>query len=333
MGEHRHLLSTDELSTDLVMRKIERAEQLRSTEGSELRETQQLLKARKVGGLTVYIAMFEPSTRTADKHTIAARWLDIFPLNKDLTNSSLAKGESKTDMVMNIAAQEFDALVIRDRAIKTAENAAELDVTSVINAGNGWDDHPTQAEADIFTAFREVGNIENMTVVISGDNYHGRVNRADIKMFSKFGNQLVLASLPGLEIQDDIRTLLEKQRTKYHEVHSLLDAMEFNPDVVLLSRHQRERYVGENPRTGEQWDTDRIAQDYHTNMALTPEVMKALPPNAKVLHPLPRGPELPDDQDKRVVIWPQVKNAVWMSVTDYEYIFKAGPFTDEQQAA
>jgi len=170
-----------------------------------------------------------------------------------------------------------------------------------------------------------------MTVVIAGDNYYGRVNRADIKMFSKFGNKLVLASLPGLEIQDDTRHQLQEQGTEFQEVDSLLKAMEFNPDLAILSRYQRERYVGENPRTGELWDTDEIEQDYHTHMALTPEVMKAIG-DTKILHPLPRGPELPDDDDPRIVIWPQVKNAVWMTVTDYEYIFGVGPFEDAEAA-
>ena len=328
-GEHRHILSTDELSTDFMLAKIKRAEELRTTEGKELRESQQLLKSRKVGGLAVYIAMFEASTRTADKHALAAFWLDMHVLPKNIEASSLTKDESKRDMVMNIAAQGFDVLVIRDRAINTPTMAASLDVTAVINAGNGWKDHPTQAEADIYTAYREVGTTEGMTAVIAGDNYHGRVNRADIKMFSKFGNKLVLASLPGLEIQDDIRQQLQEQETEYYEVNSLLEAMEYKPDLALLSRYQKERYVGENPRTGEPWDTEKIERDYHTHMALTPQVMSAAK-NTKILHPLPRGPELPDDDDPRIVIWPQVKNAVWMTVTDYEYIFGVGPFEDGQ---
>lgn len=331
MGERRHILSTDELSTDLVIAKIKRAEELRTTEGKELRESQEVLKLRKAGGLAVYIAMFEDSTRTADKHTLAAFWLDMHVLVKNLAASSLNKGESKRDMVMNIAAQGFDALVIRDRAINTPAMAASLDVTAVINAGNGWKDHPTQAEADIYTAYREVGTTEGMTVVVAGDNYHGRVNRADIKMFSKFGNKLVLASLPGLEIQDDMRHQLHDQGTEFQEVNSLLEAMEFKPDLAILSRYQRERYVGENPRTGESWDTEKIEQDYHTHMALTPEVMAVIR-DTKILHPLPRGPELPDDNDPRIVIWPQVKNAVWMTVTDYEYIFGVRPFEDAQTA-
>lgn len=322
------------------MSKIKRAEELRSTEGKELRESQRVLKARKVGGLTVYIAMFERSTRTEDKHLQAARWLDIFPYVKNMSNSSLEKGESKRDMVMNIAAQEFDALVIRDRSLLTHRMAADLDVVSVINAGNGYDDHPTQAEADIYTAYREVGATEGMTVVISGDNFNGRVNRADIRMFSKFGNKLIVASPPGLEVRSDIRRQLEKQGTEFEEVSTLLEAAEFKPNFGVLTRHQEERYVmtdpetgkryvGENPRTGEPWDIDKIREHHHRDLALIPEVLEASP-DTKWSHPLPRGPELPDDQHEKVVTWPNVKNGTWMSVTDYEYLFGVGPFENEQ---
>lgn len=271
--------------------------------------------------------MFEPSTRTADKHFQAARWLDIFPLVKDIGNSSIEKRETKRDMVMNIAAQDFDALVIRDKELDTARMAADLDVTALINAGNGWDDHPTQSQADIYTAYREVGDVQGLTVAITGDNYHGRVNRADIKMFSKFGNRIILASPPGLEIQDDIRTQLDGQGTDYHEVGSLADAMDFKPDFVVLSRHQEERYQGTNPRTGEPWDQQAITEHHYEHLSLTPQILSAAG-ETKFSHPLPRGPELADDQDSRVVIWSNVKNAVWMSVTDYEYVFAAGPFAE-----
>jgi aspartate carbamoyltransferase catalytic subunit len=324
----RHILSTDELTPNLVKTKINRADELRTTEGRILRESQLALKSLKAGGLAVYIAMFEASTRTADKHALAAFWLDMHVLVKNVKASSLAKNETKRDMVMNISAQGFDSLVIRDNDINTPDMAASLDVTSVVNAGNAWKDHPTQAEADIYTAYREVGTTDGMTVVIAGDNYNGRVNRADIKMFSKFNNRVILASLPGMEIRDDIRSLLEEQGTEHHEVERLVDAMEFKPDLAILSRFQRERYDGVNPRTGDSWDTDKISRDYQTFMALTSEVMVATPKKTKIMHPLPRGPELPDDEDPRVVIWPQVKNAVWMTVTDYEYIFGIGPFNE-----
>ncbi|MEX1995352.1 MAG: hypothetical protein WD887_01075 [Candidatus Saccharimonadales bacterium] len=333
MNGVRNILSTDELHPKLVTDTIARAEELRSTEGQALRESQQLLAIRKVGGLSVYVAMLEPSLRTADSHTQAAHWLGMHVRNRDTAqSSSLAKGESKRDMVMNIVAQDYDCLVIRDRGTDTPKIAASVSAAPIINAGNGYDDHPTQAMADIYTVSREVGAIEGLKVVIAGDNYYGRVNRADATMFSKFGNELIFASLPGLEIQDDIRRKLEEQGTQYHEVPSLVAAVEFEPDVVVLSRLQRERYIGENLRAGEPWDTDKIERLYNENCALTPEVLRAVPQHTKILHPLPRGPELPDDSDPRIVIWPQVKNAVWTRVAGYEYVFRIGPFENEPSA-
>jgi aspartate carbamoyltransferase catalytic subunit len=330
MGEIRHLLSTNDLSPDYVRQHIKRADELRSTEGRELRESQEALAARKVGGLAVYVAMFEPSLRTADSHTLSAFWLGMHVRNRDTPeqSSSRAKGESKRDMVMNIAAQGFDALVIRDRGTETSHVLADLNVVPIINAGNGYDDHPTQGLADIYTVDREVGDHRGLTIVIAGDNYHGRVNRADIRMFSKFDNKLVLASIPGMEMQDDMRHQLTKQGTDFREVNSLVDAMEFEPDAVILSRFQKERYIGENPRTGEPWDTSRIETEYHERVGLTPAVLRATPTKTKIHHPLPRGPELPDDSDPRVVIWPQVKNSVWSKVVTYENIFGVGPFEE-----
>jgi aspartate carbamoyltransferase catalytic subunit len=331
MGEIRHLLHTNELSPEYVLKHIERANELRSTAGRELRESQETLADRKVGGLAVYIAMFEPSLRTADSHTLSAFWLGMHVRNRDTPeqSSSRAKGESKRDMVMNIAAQGFDAVVIRDKGTDTPSMLADLNAVPIINAGNGHKDHPTQAKADIYTVHREVGDIKGLTVGIVGDNYYGRVNRADINMFSKFGNKLILASLPGMEIQDDTRQELERDDIEYEEVDRLIDVMEFSPDVVILSRFQRERYEGSNPRTGEPWDTAKIERDYHERMALTTDVLTGTPKHTKILHPLPRGPELPDDTDDRVVIWPQVKNSVWSKVATYEYIFGVGPFEDK----
>jgi aspartate carbamoyltransferase catalytic subunit len=333
MNGVRNILSTDELSPELVTMTMARAEELRSTEGHALRESQELLAARKVGGLSVYVAMFEPSTRTADAQTLAAMWLGMHVRNRDTPeSSSLKKGESKSDMITNIVAQGYDAVVIRDKNVDTPRMASSVSEAPIINAGNGYDDHPTQAIADIYTVFKEIGAVENLTVVIAGDNYNGRVNRADARMFSKFGNKLVFASLPGMEMDNEIKRQLDDQGTEYHEVGSLIDAMEFTPEVVILSRFQRERYEGINRRTGDPYDTNKIEEDYHRYSALTPEVLKAAPQQTKILHPLPRGPELPDDSDSRVVIWPQVKNAVWTRVAGYEYVFNIGPFEDEPNA-
>jgi aspartate carbamoyltransferase catalytic subunit len=331
MGSIRHLLSTNELSPEYIEAHMRRTEDLRSTEGRELKQSQQELAKRKVGGLAIYVVMFEPSLRTTDSHTLSAFWLGMHVRNRDTPeqSSSRAKGESKRDTVMNIAAQGFDAVVIRDRGTETPRVLADLDVVPIINAGNGYDDHPSQGLADIYTVDKEVGAHKDLTVVIAGDNYHGRVNRADIRMFSKFGNKLVLASIPGMEMQDDMRHQLTQQGTEFHEVNNLVDAMEFEPDAVILSRFQRERYTGENPRTGEPWDTARIENEYHERVGLTAKVRKATPNKTKILHPLPRGPELPDDSDSRVVIWPQVKNSVWSKVATYEYIFGVGPWVQE----
>jgi aspartate carbamoyltransferase catalytic subunit len=331
MGEIRHLLATDDLTTNFVERHMNRTDELRSTEGKELRASQEELSKRKVGGLTIYVAMFEPSLRTADSHTLSAFWLGMHVRNRDTPeqSSSRPKGESKRDMVMNIAAQGFDAVVIRDKGTDTSHMLAAMDVVPIINAGNGPDDHPTQGLADIYTVNKEVGDHKGLTIGIVGDNYHGRVNRADIRMFSKFSNRLVLASIPGMEIQDDIRRQLMDQGTEFHEVDTLVNAMEFEPDAVVLSRFQRERYTGDNPRTGEPWDTAKIEREYHERMALTPKILRSKPRKTKILHPLPKGLELPDDTDESVVIWRQVKNSVWSKVTTYEHIFGVGPFEDE----
>jgi len=173
--------------------------------------------------------------------------------------------------------------------------------------------------------------VKGLNITAENKTGAGTVQTMSTLMLTMKNNGVVATSIYGLEIQDDTRHQLQEQGTEFQEVDSLLKAMEFNPDLAILSRYQRERYVGENPRTGELWDTDEIEQDYHTHMALTPEVMKAIG-DTKILHPLPRGPELPDDDDPRIVIWPQVKNAVWMTVTDYEYIFGVGPFEDAEAA-
>jgi len=156
--------------------------------------TRPVKKVPTLKGRTVVLFFAEPSTRTKTSFDMAAKRLsaDTFSLAK--SGSSLIKGESLKDTAWTLEAMSLDALVIRHQASGAAEFLAKRLDCSVLNAGDGWHAHPTQALLDAFTLYQEWGSVEGKTVLILGDIAHSRVARSNVRLLTMLGARVRLCA-------------------------------------------------------------------------------------------------------------------------------------------
>lgn len=155
-------------------------------------------------GWTVANLFFEPSTRTRLSFELAARYLGAHVVNFAAAGSSLSKGESLLDTVWTIEAMAVDCLVIRHEAADAVKLAADNVQAAVVNAGEGWHEHPTQGLLDAFTIWRHKGRIAGLKIVIVGDVLHSRVARSNIWGLTKLGAEVVVSGpaplLPAVDV-------------------------------------------------------------------------------------------------------------------------------------
>lgn len=271
------LLDTAELDRRRIVELLESADEMRAmrTAGHQKSE---VLKGRVVATL-----FFEDSTRTRLSFETAARRLSAEVLSFSATTSSVNKGESLRDTVETLQAIGADGWVVRHKSSGVPAAIARWSNVPVVNAGDGWHQHPTQALLDAFTITREFGtpdSLEGVRVAIVGDVRHSRVARSNVDVLSKLGAEVVLVGprtlLPvegggwGARTTDDLDGVLE------------------DTDVLYLLRVQRERMTA--PRL-----PDR--SEYCERFALTPERAKRLKSGSLLLHPGPmnRGTEVQVD--------------------------------------
>jgi len=254
-------------------------------------------------GKTAVNLFFEPSTRTRTSFELAEKRLSLDVLNLSVTTSSVVKGESLIDTALNVQALGADFMVIRHSSSGAAHLLSKNVNASVINAGDGINEHPTQALLDAFTIKEKIGKIEGLKIAIVGDILHSRVAKSNIYLLTKFGAEVRLIGPPTLVPQE-----LEKLGVKvFHDMDSGLDGV----NVVMALRIQMERQgKGFFPSTLE----------YSKNWGLTSERLFKADKDAIVMHPGPinRGVEVASDvaDGPRSVILEQVTNglAVRMAV-------------------
>jgi aspartate carbamoyltransferase catalytic subunit len=241
-------------------------------------------------GETVGTVFFEPSTRTRLSFELAARRLGAEIVSFELAGSSASKGESEKDTVLTVAAMGPQILVVRHYADGFPEQVMEWTGRAVVNAGDGRNEHPTQALLDAVTLMRRFGKIDGLTVAVVGDIAHSRVAGSLMKLMPALGADLVLAGPSEL--------LPEAPRFAVAEG---LDDLIGNVDVIYLLRVQRERGA----------DTD---EGYHDRWGLDGVRAARMRPEAVVMHPGPinRGVEISDDvaDGPRSLILDQVANGV-----------------------
>lgn len=265
--------------------------------------TRDIKKVPSLRGKTLVNFFVEPSTRTRTSFELAAVRLSADVVNISVSTSSLTKGETLKDTALNLQALHADIIVLRHSSAGAAKFLAERLQSSVINAGDGAHEHPTQALLDTFTIREKLGRIAGLHVAILGDILFSRVARSDIHALLKLGARVTLVGPSTLVPR-------EFERMGVTVTHRLDDILE-DVDVVNLLRIQHERQRKEYfPSLGE----------YTALFGLTKERAARLKPEALIMHPGPinRGVEIDSDiaDSGRSVILDQVTNglAVRMAV-------------------
>ncbi|MGH9816726.1 MAG: aspartate carbamoyltransferase catalytic subunit [Candidatus Acidiferrales bacterium] len=238
---------------------------------------QPLKKLATLRGRTVVLAFFEPSTRTRVSFATAAARLGADAMNLQAEASSVRKGESMLDTVATLDAMKPDLFVVRHSSAGAPHMVADFLEIPVINAGDGWHEHPTQGLLDALTIRDRKGRLD-LNVTILGDILHSRVARSNIALLGKFGARITLCG-PAMWLPKESELLAPKVRCEPNIAHALEDA-----DVVLVLRVQKER-MHEPPLP---------IEDYILRYQLTPARLAQARPGAIVLHPGPmnRGLEI-----------------------------------------
>jgi aspartate carbamoyltransferase catalytic subunit len=287
----RHLISAGDLSRDDALLILDTAEELARVSGRSIK------KLPTLRGRTVVNLFYEDSTRTRISFEAAAKRLSADVINFSAKGSSVSKGESLKDTALTLEAMGADGVVIRHGASGAAHRLANWVQGSVVNAGDGTHEHPTQALLDAFTMRRRHGGLEGRTVTIVGDVLHSRVARSNVLLLHTLGAEVTLVAPPTL--------LPVSVDTWPCAVSYDLDAVLPKSDVCMMLRVQAERMNAAYFPTAREY-TRRYGLD-GTRMALLPE-------HAIVMHPGPmiRGMEIAAEvaDSPRSTIVEQVSNGV-----------------------
>ena len=293
-GHLRHFLGVEGLNRAQLQTIIAKAETFFDAQGH-------LINSPELEGCTVMNLFFEPSTRTRTTFEVAEKRLGANVLNIDIARSSTKKGESLRDTLWNLQAMTADIFVVRHSASGAAHFMA-TEVTpdiAIINGGDGWHAHPTQAMLDMLTIHREAPRpFEALSIAIIGDIKHSRVARSDISALKTLGVKDIRVIAP--------RTLLPKGIERYGvTVYEDIDAGVSDCDVIMGLRIQNER-IG-SPLLAS-------SSEYFKHYGITPERVARAKPDAIVMHPGPmnRGIEIASSVADGIqsVILKQVNNGI-----------------------
>jgi len=225
--KHKNLLGLKDYAREEIEFILEQAQTFKEINYRPIK------KVPALRGKTVVNLFFEPSTRTKTSFEIAGKRLSADVVNFSASQSSLTKGETLGDTARNIEAMKPDLLVLRSSSAGVPEMLARLISTPVINAGDGFHEHPTQALLDLFTVREKKGEIEGLKIAIVGDIRHSRVARSNIYGFSKLGAEVVVVGPPTM-----IPPGIEKLGCKVsYELDQVIPEM----DVIMMLRIQLER--------------------------------------------------------------------------------------------
>lgn len=249
-------------------------------------------------GRTLVNLFFENSTRTQSSFELAGKRLGADVVNMSPRTSSVAKGETLIDTAVTLNSMKPDLLVVRHSASGAAALLAQKVGCSVINAGDGWHEHPTQALLDMLTLRRAFGDVSSLTVAICGDVLHSRVARSNVGLLSMMGARVRLVGPPTLMPADADRWGAEV----FHDMREGVTGA----DVVMMLRLQRERMDG---------GFIPSEREYFHRYGLDAEKLAHAKPDAIVMHPGPmnRGVEIDGeiaDDINRSVIQEQVEMGV-----------------------
>jgi aspartate carbamoyltransferase catalytic subunit len=288
---HKHILGLENLSTDDISFILQTAESFREI------STRPIKKVPILRGKTIINLFFEPSTRTRLSFEIAAKRMSADTFNISASTSSATKGETLVDTALNLQAMNPDAIILRHSHSGSPHLLTKHINASIINAGDGFHEHPSQGLLDLMTVKQKKGTIKGLKIAILGDISHSRVAHSNIIGFSKMGAQ-VFVSGPATLLPPGIEELGAKA------CHSVEEAI-IDADVVMALRIQKERQLD---------PLFPSLREYAKFFGITNKLLEKSKPDAIIMHPGPmnRGIELdPAVADgPRSVILEQVTNGV-----------------------
>ena len=285
----KHLLSAADLTREDALDLLDTAARMHAV------QTREVKKLPPLRGRTIVNLFFEDSTRTRSSFEIAGKWLSADVINVSAKGSSVSKGESLRDTARTVEAMGVDALVVRHNASGAVHRVAGWVGCSVVNAGDGTHEHPTQALLDAYTLRRRLGDLAERHVAIVGDITHSRVARSNVLLLRTLGARVTIVAPPTLMPSGvgcwPCETSWDLDAVLTGKAHGDVDA-------VMMLRVQRERM------TGGYFPSER---EYAIGYGLSPERLDLLAPDVPVLHPGPmnRGLEISSaaaDGDHSVVL-------------------------------
>jgi len=270
--KHKDLLGMQELSPEEIQLILDTALSMKEIGSRDIK------KVPTLRGKTVINLFYEASTRTRTSFEIAGKWMSADVINISTSSSSVAKGESLKDTGLTLQAMHPDVVVIRHSAAGAPKLLAELLTrTSIINAGDGAHEHPTQALLDLFTIREQRGTLTGLKAAIVGDIQHSRVARSNIFGMQKMGMQVRVCGPP---------TLLPRHLEQLGvEVFTRVEAAIADVDIIMMLRVQLERQgSGFFP----------TLREYSKLFGLNVDRLKAAKQNVLIMHPGPinRGVEI-----------------------------------------
>jgi aspartate carbamoyltransferase catalytic subunit len=283
--ERKDILGIKELSVDEINLILETAESFLEI------STRKIKKVPTLRGKTIINLFYEASTRTRTSFEIAGKRLSADTINISASTSSVVKGETLIDTARNLEAMNPDVIVLRHSAAGAPHLLASLVKQSIINAGDGAHEHPTQALLDMMTIKEHKGKISGLKVAIIGDIEHSRVARSNIYGLSKMGAQVVLAG-PATMLPRNIEQMGVKVFNRIEE--AIVDA-----DVVMMLRIQLER---------QKQNIFPSLREYAQHYCLNRNNIKLAKKDVIVMHPGPinRGveisPDIADDPSCSVIL-------------------------------
>ena len=303
----RHLLSVTDLDGAAGIEEV-----LRLTDSFVEVSARSMPKVPALRGKTVAWLFYEDSTRTRLSFEAAARRLSADTMNFSVSTSSVKKGESLRDTALTIEAMGVDAIVVRHRAAGAPHRIAQWVDAAVVNAGDGWHEHPTQALLDCYTVRQKLGEVAGRRIAIVGDVKHSRVARSDVLAFTALGAEVTLVAPPTLLPP----SLAGWPVTVSHDLDAVLPKV----DVAYLLRMQHERM------------TEALLpslREYTACFGMTKRRADLLDEHAIVMHPGPmnRGVEIAAEVADlpNAVVVDQVRNGVAVRMAVLFLLLGAGP--------
>jgi aspartate carbamoyltransferase catalytic subunit len=276
---HKHLLGIEQLSAADIIALLDLAETF--VEISE----RPIKKVPTLRGKTVINLFLEASTRTRTSFEIAAKRLSADAVNISGSTSSTTKGETLLDTARNLEAMRPDVIVLRHSASGAAQLVSQHVGASVVNAGDGTHEHPTQALLDCATIRKRKGKIDGLHVAICGDIAHSRVARSNLYALTRLGAHVRLCA-PRTMLPEGIERMVDAQHLSQVTLHDRLAPALEGADVVMMLRIQNERLDGAGPFPN--------TREYSRTFGLGLAAASRLKEDAIIMHPGPinRGVEL-----------------------------------------